>query len=229
MERDTAQLAVITPDRAMNEEPSRNGWFNRPPKKHRIQDENARLKRDLRYAQELNETLSLNLSNQVLETQAAEAEIVSLRDELEELRRQLRVAQDANVANTHAVDFRFPQRPIDGPEDQATMPVPQAILLAEDDETKPDAATMLLERVVPKRAELAVTTVVPLVHEDEEEIVNDTALVWNARTTSPGFPVTWGREVAQTLRTSQSTTGTYRVIPLAARGTEATDVPGMTT
>ena len=251
------QFAVVTPDRTVDEAAEtsrRRGIFSRPVGRHRVQDENARLKdenerlhQNLVRTQELNETLSANLSAQILETQAANDENVELRRQLEELREQLEVAKRANVANENVVDFSFKR--VTGSEVVAeTMPVPQAKLLAEEDEEQgprvvPGAATALLDRVVPKpvrralpRTELevlprdwteaqlvpAITPVLPIEVVDTPE-VNEEARAWNARESQPGFPVTWGKRAAETLQTNQSSTGTYRVVPLHWRS--ASEVP----
>lgn len=128
-------------------------WRNRshPPRKHRALDRVAQLERDLARAQELNEALSANLSAQIAETAAANERYGQLLARVEDLDRRLRVAEEANVANASGVDFYFQQREISGPEDQATMPVPQVELLADGPSLKAaavDAATAMLDRLV---------------------------------------------------------------------------------
>lgn len=232
------QLAVVTPSEeteAVGEPRRRRSWVVFTPhteKKHRIQDYVRRLERDLAASQKLNETLSETLSTHLAESRAANARLTELIEELSgrvaELEEKLRVANEANVMNANSLSFSFPQRPIDGPEDQATMPVPQVELLA-DEELKPvaaDAATALLDRVVPQARELepAATRLLPAVaetqplavmDEDEPEVYNATSGSWNVHRPVQPRPVTWGRSA---LPLSQSTTGTFRVTSLHQRG-----------
>lgn len=236
----TMQLSVATPDGEIDDAPKR-GWRNRShtPKKHRIQDYVARLERDLALAQQLNETLSANLTAQIAETTAANERFDRLMERVEDLDRRLRVAEEANVANSKGIDFSFQQRQIAGPEDQATMPVPQVELLADGPSLRivaVDAATALLDRITPKADQpmqlvpaYAPPAPVELEESDEEaELYNAIGAGWNARRPQAQPPTTWGgpSPSSRALRANMSTTGTFLVTPLHQRGTGPTAVPG---
>lgn len=245
MDANTTQLSVVDADSEVSETPKR-GWRNRShaPRKHRIHDYVASLERDLARAQQLNETLSANLSAQIAETTAATERFDRLMERVEDLDRRLRVAEAANVANSRGVDFSFQQRQIDGYEDQATMPVPQLQLLADEPSLKAaaaDAASALLDRVVPRVQREA--TLVPayappapvevfmpeerLAETDEEaELYSAISASW--RTHQPQPAVAWGSfaQPPRPLRANMSTTGTFLVTPLHQRGTGPTAVPG---
>jgi hypothetical protein len=241
MDSNTMQLAVVPePETAEVEQAHRKrtwlGLPTREEKRHRIHDFIARLKRDLKTSQDLNEELGGMLKDALEKN-------VDLQEQLTAMTEKLRVAEEANRVNTLGVDFRFAERQIDGPEDQATMPVSQVELLDDGSvrAVAANAATALLDRVVPK-AQLAiaasaetkmlpvVTAVKPLIVEDDEEpeVYNETGSGWQVRQPAVMRPVTWGKSTAQELYTDQSTTGTFRVMSLQARGdTGPTSVPGL--
>lgn len=261
MSENTMQLAVITPEAEPTgemitvDETSSHRWrlfTPRPERKHRIHDFVERLKRDLRRSESLNEELREMIRAKLNENEELRGQNKELQDRVNELREQLKVASEANRVNALGVDFRFAQRPIDGPEDQATMPVPQVELLS-DEELRPvaaDAATALLDRVVPKTT-LAIeppaeTKVLPAVttpthgnatldpfglnededdgEDDEPEVYNSTSNGWQVRRPEPVKPVTWGRSA---LSFNASTTGTFQVTSLQARGTTPSSIPGL--
>lgn len=244
MDSNTAQLAIVSVD----DEAPKRGWRNRShaPRKHRIQDYVARLEHDLATSQALNETLSANLSAQIEETTAANERFERLMTRVEDLDRRLRVAEQANVANSRGVDFRFEQRLIAGHEDQATMPVPQVELLADGPSVKAaasDAAAALLDRIAPRVVSepMLVPAYAPpapvevflpderLSETDEEaELYNAIGTGWGARRPRVDPPIAWNgvRESSHTMRADMSVTGTYRVTPLHQRGMGPTAVPG---
>lgn len=240
MDSNTMKLSVVpdlVDDESAEETHRRRSWLGLPTreeKRHRIHDFVARLKRDLKTSQDLNKELG-DMLKDALEKN------VDLTEQVAELTEKLRVANEANRANTTGVDFRFMERQVDGPEDQATMPVAQVELL-DDGELKPvaaNAAAALLDRVVPKtdvpaetRALPALVAVRPLIVDDEEddedeepEVYNQIGSGWQAR---PAVmqPVTWGRPPVRELRADMSSTGTFRVAPLQQRGTGPTAIPG---
>lgn len=242
MDNNTMQLIVIADvesgEPELNE-PLHQRWHlftPRRPKKHRIQDRNAQLQRDLRVSQALNEELSDALDDALRRNMA-------LEDKLAELTERLRVSESANHANEHAIDFYFPLRPVDDPEDQATMPVPMAQLLSEPETRNVDAATALLDRVVPK----IVKAIEPppasgtaangsvtedsrgLTDENDDEVYDATVTGWQLRRPEPRRAVTWGVPVPQqrVVRADVSSTGTFRVTPLHQRGTGPTAIPGI--
>jgi hypothetical protein len=247
MDSNTTQLAIVMPDSEIDETPKR-GWRNRShaPKKHRIQDYVSRLERDLALSQQLNETLSANLTAQIAETTAANERFDRLMERVEDLDRRLRVAENANVANSRGVDFSFQQRQVDGYEDQATMPVPQVELLADGPSLKitaSDAAAALLDRIVPMtQREIALVPAyappapveVFLPNEELTETAEETELYssistsWGARQPQVQSPVAWGgpSPSSRALSANMSTTGTFLVTPLHQRGTGPTAVPG---
>lgn len=242
MDATSTELALITPDQEVEEEPQRRQVWHlftpRTERKHRIHDLVERLKRDLSHSQRLNERLSGMLSDALKRNTALESEVADLTE-------RLRLAEAANEANARGVDFTFAQRRIDGPEDQATMPVSQVELLDDGSvrAVAADAATALLERVVPQGVKPAVETrPFPVAaspvrsnatldpyglvdEEDEPEVYNATASGWQVRQREPLTPVTWGR--GGILRASESSTGTFRVTPLHQRGTGPTALPGI--
>lgn len=246
MDNNTMQLIVVTSDEQGESElsePLHQRWHlftPRRPKKHRIQDRNAQLQRDLRVSQALNEELSDALDDALRRNMA-------LEDKLAELTERLRVSESANHANEHAIDFYFPLRPVDDPEDQATMPVPMAQLLSEPEvkDVTVDAATALLDRVVPKvtkaiepssasetstRDGVAVNQWEPTNDDgDDDEVYDVTASSWQLRRPEPRRVVTWGAPVPQqrVVRADVSSTGTFRVTPLHQRGTGPTAIPGV--
>lgn len=246
MDSNTMQLAVIANPESTDEtaEPVHQRWHlftPRPPKKHRIQDHNAQLKRDLRRSEELNEELG-GLLKDALEKN------VDLEEQVAELTERLRVAEESNRVNTLGVDFRFAERQIDGPEDQATMPVPQVELLDDGSlhAVAADAATALLDRVVPKVAKaIEPPRVVESpthgnatedpwglheIDDEEPEVYNATASTWHVRPRESHRPVTWGAPTPQqrVMKTDMSSTGTFRVVPLQHRGPVGpTTIPGL--
>lgn len=261
MSENTMQLAVITPEAEPTgemitvDETGGHRWrlfAPRPERKHRIHDFVERLKRDLKRSEDLNDELRAMIRTKLNENEKLRGQNKELQTQVDELREQLRVASEANRVNTLGVDFRFAERQIDGPEDQATMPVPQVELLS-DEELKPvaaDAATALLDRVVPK-VTLAIeppaeTKVLPVVttpthgnatldpfgldededdgEDDEPEVYNSTSNGWQVRRPEPVKPVTWGRSA---LSFNASTTGTFQVTSLQARGTTPSSIPGL--
>jgi hypothetical protein len=248
MDSNTMQLVVVTPDHLLSSEvemesTSKRGWRNRGGKshgRHRVQDENARLKRELEHAQRLNETLSANLSAQIQETSEANARFAQLVQRLEDVENRLNAAESANEANANVVDFVFQPRPVDDPTDQATMPVPQAYLLNDDgEEPEVDPATALLDRVVPKTVEHVESQLVPAFApplvvvdyeelEEKEQLHDETQAAWNARPQTRPL-VSWGGTgpTGRTLKTDQSSTGTYSVVPLSQRGTGPSALPGL--
>lgn len=246
----TMQLAIVTPDHLLNSEVEvesdaspRRGWLNRghQPRKHRVQDENARLKRELKASQDLAKSLSEMLSVQLQEREEMakrhlerEAELV---ERINELKSELMVAREANLANAHAIDFDMPPRPVDSQEEQATMPVPQVYLLEDGEkESDVDPATALLDRVVPKEVERTDPPLVPAFapsvvavdYESLEEIHDETQAAWNAKPHSRPL-VSWGGTgpTGRTLKTDQSVTGTFRVVPLNQRDTGPSGLPGL--
>ncbi len=242
------ELTAAEAEAAVEETHRRRTWLGLPTreeKRHRIHDFVARLKRDLKASQDLNEELGGMLKDALEKN-------VDLTEQVAKLTEQLRVAEDANRANTTGVDFRFAERRVDGPEDQATMPIAQAILIndtgldeAEQRIVAANAAAALLDRVVPKTVPAiespvetkAMPVVQPLIRplivddeddEDEPEILNETTSGWRARQPAVVAPVTWGRpEPRKELRTNQSSTGTFRVISAHARSTTPTSIPGL--
>lgn len=253
MNENTMQLTII-PDPETEENTAESAvettgstrWFARTPKKHRIQDRLRELKEKLKRTEKLNEELGETLRD-ALERN------VDLQEQIAELEERLRMAEAANRANALSVDFHFAERQVDGPADEATMPVPQAVLIADAEldaaeqriiAATAEAATAFLDRVVPSTRprvekppmalapprETAATTVMPAITpvrpaKVATSEVNDENQVWNARSTERGFPVTWGRQAAETLRTDQSTTGTFRVVPLHSRGNGPDSIP----
>lgn len=246
MDSNTMQLVAVT-DTESGEpesgEPMHQRWHlfsPRQPKKHRIQDLVARLRGDLKRSQDLNEELGDALKD-------ALARNVDLEEQVAKLTEKLRVAEESNRVNAMGVDFTFAQRPIDGPEDQATMPVPMVQLL-DDGELKvvaADAATALLDRVVPKE----VKAIGPVVHvepapvhgnatedpwgladEDDAEVYDTTASSWHVRQTVSHPPVSWGAPTPRqrVIPADMSSTGTFRVVPLQHRGPVGpTTIPGL--
>jgi hypothetical protein len=240
MDSNTMQLAVIAdPEEAESGEPLHQRWHlfsSRTPKKHRIQDLVARLRGDLKRSQDLNEELGGMLKDALEKN-------VDLQEQMAELTEKLRVAEEANRVNDMSVDFNFSPRRIDGPADQATMPVPVVEMQKLMDEPSvvavaANAATALLERVVPKTTQQPqlVPAYAPMAVEsdpdlDEAEVYNETSNGWNVRRPQvPVPPVTWGGKVAssRTLRTNMSSTGTFSVVSLQQRGTGPTAIPGLT-
>jgi len=251
MDSNTMQLATIAdPQADETGEPLHQRWHlfsSRAPKKHRIQDLVARLRGDLKRSQDLNEELGAMLKDALEKN-------VDLTEQVAELTEKLRVAEESNRANTMAVDFDFPQRRIDGPEDQATMPVSQVELLDDGSvrAVAANAATALLERIeaqakpqlqlVPAYAPPAPT--VAMDHaltttlndddkddysdDEEPEVFNETSSGWQVRQPAVMRPVTWGQPAPRELRADQSTTGTFRVMSLQQRGTGPTAIPGLT-
>lgn len=237
------QFAIVTGSE-IDDSPKR-GWRNRShtPKKHRIQDYVARLESDLARAQQLNETLSANLTAQIAETTAANERFDKLMERVEDLDRRLKLAEEANVANSRSLDFTFAQRQVDGPEDQATMPVPQVELLTDGSSLRVaavDAATALLDRVAPRverGAQLVpayappaptMTVVEPTETDEEAELYNAISAGWSSRRPRVQPPVAWGGPTppSNTMRANMSATGTFHVTPLHQRGTGPTAVPG---
>lgn len=127
------------------------------------------------------------------------------------------------------------------------MPVPQMELLS-DGELKlvaADAATALLDRVVPKVVKAiepprettpthgnATMDPFGLEDEDDSEIHDTTSSSWRVHRPETRRPVTWGAPVPQqrVMRADMSSTGTFRVTPLHARGSVSpTHVPGLRT
>lgn len=246
MNDNTMQLtAVAVSETAEVEETdqTRQRWHlftPRSEKKHRIQDLVARLKRDLKRSEEINDEL-----RETMRAHLAENE--ELKTQVADLTMKLRAAEKANRMNASGVDFTFAQRLIDRPEDQATMPVPQVELLS-DGELKvvtTDAAVAPLDSMMSKEANAADPVVrvesTPihgniaenqwgLIDEDDAEVYDTTASSWRVRHPVPHAPVTWGAMTPQqhVFPAGMSTTGTFRVVPLQQRGSvNPGNIPGL--
>lgn len=95
--------------------------------RRRVWDRLMMLERDLAHAQQLNLEQAKLIEQLQAELDSAGKAAWNAIDRADELDRKLQLAIEANEANSHRVDFIFPDRPMDGPEDVATQPVPMIV------------------------------------------------------------------------------------------------------
>lgn len=224
MDQNTMQLAIV-PSSSPNEgnedgtQPKRWYPLRRAPRKHRMLDENARLRAesvrlraDLEASQgdnrELSESLNARLAERQSDNERLTERVEELKSRVSSLEAQLKKAWDTHISNSHPISFSFSRRPTDAVEDQATMPVPQVELLAD---------TGSLKTVNAGNAGNGY---------ENTRVYNKVQGQWRVRQSPATSPGARDIDMKGILVANMSTTGTYRVAPLRQRGTGPTSIPG---